>query len=373
MQIKQMEKMKVGGKIMATVGGVLGSSIIIMGLLLWVKSPGKIEPYRDEKGEILEGSLSSKEFVEINGTKMGMFIRSKDVNKPVLLFLHGGIGMPEYFLNHDYPNELDELFTVVWWEQRGAGLSYDSKLKPEEITTEQMVLDIIELSKYLCERFGKEKIYLMGHSAGTYAGILAAQKAPKLYEAYIGMAQIVNQSCSEDLACHYMKKYYANKGQEDKVSKLEKYYGTKKYRGMMRDSYMHEAGIGTARNMKSVITGIFLPVMTAPEYTIAEKINIWRGKALGSESAVQKDERKVDLTQKVLKLEIPVYFFSGLYDYTVNYEMSKDYLKQLDAPVKGFYLFEESAHSPIFEEPQKARFILEEDVINGKNDLATCY
>lgn len=116
---------------------------------------------------------------------------------------------------------------------------------------------------------------------------------------------------------------------------------------------MHRAGIGTTHKMKSVVTGIFIPVMQNTEYTLGEKINIWRGKAFSNSSVLHDELYGTDLSNTITKLEIPVYFFSGIYDYTVNHSMAEDYLKKIDAPVKGFYLFKESAHSPIFEEPKK--------------------
>jgi pimeloyl-ACP methyl ester carboxylesterase len=77
-----------------------------------------------------------------------------------------------------------------------------------------------------------------------------------------------------------------------------------------------------------------------------------------------------DLTQQVTEFEIPIYFFSGIYDYTVNYTLAKDYFEKIQAPVKGFYTFEQSAHSPIFEEPEKVQMILQKDVLVGANGLA---
>ena len=62
-----------------------------------------------------------------------------------------------------------------------------------------------------------------------------------------------------------------------------------------------------------------------------------------------------DLTKKVPELDIPVYFFEGIYDYTCSYTLAKDYFEKLKAPIKGFYTFEQSAHSPLFEEPEKMR------------------
>jgi len=77
-----------------------------------------------------------------------------------------------------------------------------------------------------------------------------------------------------------------------------------------------------------------------------------------------------DLTTRVTKLDIPVYFFHGIYDYTVSYTLAMKYFVKLQAPVKGFYTFEQSAHSPLFEEPEKMQRILQEDILVGLNNLA---
>ncbi|MCB0061937.1 MAG: alpha/beta hydrolase, partial [Caldilineaceae bacterium] len=74
-------------------------------------------------------------------------------------------------------------------------------------------------------------------------------------------------------------------------------------------------------------------------------------------------------SQTVPTLDLPVYFFEGIYDYTCNYTLAKEYFEQLNAPVKGFYTFAQSAHSPIFEEPDKAQQILRQDVLKGTNRL----
>ena len=67
---------------------------------------------------------------------------------------------------------------------------------------------------------------------------------------------------------------------------------------------------------------------------------------------------------------MPVYFLSGKFDLTVNIDMSKRYLEKLQAPQKGFYTFEKSAHSPLFEEPGKVRQIIQQDILRFKTDLA---
>jgi pimeloyl-ACP methyl ester carboxylesterase len=74
-----------------------------------------------------------------------------------------------------------------------------------------------------------------------------------------------------------------------------------------------------------------------------------------------------DLPHQVTALDLPVYFFHGRYDYTCSYTQAKAYFEQLKAPLKRFYTFEQSAHSPLFEEPGKVRDILQEEVVVGMN------
>ncbi len=165
------------------------------------------------------GSISEKIHININGVEQGMIIKSKDASNPVLLYLHGG--MPDYFLTQKYPTGLDDYFTVVWWEQRGSGLSYNPKIPIESMNVDQFISDTLEITNYLRDRFNKEKIYLMGHSGGTFIGLQAAAQAPQLYEAYIGVAQISYQLESEKLAYDFMLQEFRNHKNSRMVQKLE--------------------------------------------------------------------------------------------------------------------------------------------------------
>jgi len=340
-------------------------------LLLW--SPGTPLPFVDRHGRPLPGSISEKLQVKINGVEQGMFIKSRDTTHPVLLLLHGGL--PLYFLTPKYPTGLEEDFTVVWWERRGTGLSYDADVAPGTITVEQLISDTLEVTNYLRHRFGQQKIYLMGHSGGTFIGIQAAARSPQLYHAYIGVAQMSNQLRSEVLAYEYILTRYQEIGETGMVRKLEASPvtmtgGTPQAYLALRDHAMHSLGIGTTRDMRSVLIGVFLPSLTFREYTLGEKVNLWRGKWQSGVSVGWDSILATNLTKQVPALDLPVYFLEGRYDYTCSYTLAKDYFRELSAPVKGFYTFEQSAHSPIFEEPETVRKILREDVLSGANNLA---
>jgi pimeloyl-ACP methyl ester carboxylesterase len=361
-----------GGRAAVIVLSALLACILVLVGILLAYSPGRPKPFLDGNGRPLARSISEKIHVDINGVAQGMFIKGRDTANPVLLYLHGG--MPEYFLTQRYPTGLEDHFTMVWWEQRGSGLSYSADIPPKTMTLEQMILDTKAVTDYLRKRFGREKIYLMAHSGGTFIGMQAAAQAPELYYAYIGVAQMSCQLESERLAYEYMLARFRENADRGMARRLEAAPvtmadGTPAAYLALRDQAMHSLGIGTTRDMHSVITGIFLPSLTSREYTLVEKINMWRGKSRSGVSPLWNRMLATDLTRQVRELGIPVYFFHGIHDYTVSYPLAKDYFGKLKAPLKGFYTFRQSAHSPLFEEPAEVRRIMLGDVLAGTNRL----
>jgi pimeloyl-ACP methyl ester carboxylesterase len=350
---------------------VLAIVIPILVIVLRINSPGKPEPFVDNRGEPIAGSVSEKTFITIGGIRQGMIIQSKNIHNPVLLYLHGGI--PDYFLTKIYPTGLEDYFTVVWWDQRGAGLSFNANIPGESMTLEQMISDTREVTNYLRKRFGQDKIYLMGRSGGTFIGMHVAAQSPELYHAYIGIAQMSDHLKSERMAYEYMLKEYRDAGNRKMVRKLEASPVTDviPYSYLkLRDEAMHTLGVGTTHTMTSIISGVFLPSLTCRDYTFTEKINLWRAKAKAGVHPLWDTILATDLAKQVPELKIPVFFFHGIYDYTVSYDLAKDYFNKIKAPVKGFYTFEKSAHSPMFEEPERMQQILQTDVLKGSNSLA---
>lgn len=358
------------------IGGaaVLGAAIVGFVGMLRVWSPGEPARLVDEAGQRLAGSLSERVFVEINGIRQGMFIQSRDPSNPVLLFLHGGPGMPEFFLNNTHPSGLEDDFTVVWWEQRGAGLSWSPDIPPQSMTIAQMIADTVEVADYLRDRFQQDKIYLLGHSWGSFLGIQVAAAAPERFHAYVGMGQVSHQLQSEVMARSFLLEQYHARGNAMMVRRLEAAPasmtdGLSDAWLQVRDDAMHRVGVGTTRDMTSVISGVFVPVWRCRAYTIREKIAIWRGIAW-SRRFLWNDFIATDLVEHVRTLDLPVYFFIGRYDLTANCALARAFFDRIRAPVKGFYTFPASAHSPLFEEPQWARQILFHDVIAKGNRLA---
>ena len=342
-------------------------------LVRWVS--GAPEPIVDGTDLPLPGSVVEKTWIPVNGVRQGMVIRGRSADNPVLLVVHGGPGVPDYFLTGRYPTQLEDLFTVVWWDQRGTGLSYHRDIPPASMTIEQFISDTHAVTDHLRQRFDQDRIYLLGHSWGSFIGIQAVSRSPERYRAYLGMAQAVYQLESEMLAYDYMLGVYRQKGDSRMVRALEaapvsmaagiplKYL-------RLRDTAMHRLGIGTTHDMKSVITGVFLASLTFPGYTLREKVNLWRGRAFSRSFGLWDQLIRVDLRETVPALDVPVYFLEGKYDYTCNVALARDYYRKLRAPEKAFYEFNRSAHCPVFEQPADAYRILRDDVLTGKDNSA---
>ena len=331
------------------------------------------KPLPDQDGKPSAGSICEMVFVEINGVKQGMFIKGKRLSNPILLYLHGG--MPDFFLTQRYPTGLEDHFTVVWWEQRGAGISYAGNIDPKTLNSRQLIEDTKTLSRYLCRRFGREKIYLLGHSGGTFIGLQAAAEAPELYHAYIGIEQMVDQRASEKEAYDYMLQSFERLGDKGMARRLRQAPVPAQGdipRGYMsvRDKAMHRLGVGTMHRMRSVFSGLFIPSLFFREYSFADKVKLWRAKAKSGLSVISDEILTSNLAQKITRLDVPFYAFHGLMDYTVSYALSKAYVEQVQAPLKGFYTFAGSAHSPLFEEPQKMARIIVTDVLKHRNSLS---
>lgn len=360
--------------LLGAAAAVPGTLLLFAGvLMMW--SPGVPNPVLDAQGHVVTGSLSEKTFVDINGTRQGMFLRSRDTSNPVLLFLHGGPGMPEYFLDRRYPSRLEEVFTVCWWEQRGAGLSFSPDIPSASISFEQHMLDAIEVTQYLRRRFGKDKIYLLGHSNGSFLAIQVAARTPQFFHAYVGVAQVSHQLRSEHESFAFMLEQFRSSGDNDMVRRLEAApVGTSaplpEHYLQLRDEAMHKLGVGTTRDMRSVVTGVFLATWTHPSYTFGEKIDLWRGRWSADSDRLWNEMLTTDLTTIISELNIPVYYFHGIHDRTVSYHLARDYFDRLRAPVKRFYTFHQSAHSPIFEEAERSLDILISDVLTGTNGRA---
>src|SRR6516165_10597795 len=126
----------------------------------------------------------------VNGTVQWLQLQSADQDLPLLLILHGGPGYAIMPLFHHTNPQLESRFLVVNWDQRGAGRSFDKSIPASTMNLDQFLDDVHTVTTSLKERFGRKKIYLLGHSWGTVLGLRAVAAWPGDYHAFIGVGQV---------------------------------------------------------------------------------------------------------------------------------------------------------------------------------------
>ena len=322
---------------------------------------------RKEKGEMLEGSISKKIKVNINGAENGLFINGKSLDNPVLLFVSSGPGTDDYFLNEKYPEmHLEDEFTVCYWDYRGMGIVYDKEIDPATIDMDTLVNDTVVVTQYLKEYFGKDKIYIMAFSGGTNIALKTVERYPEHYYAYIGMAQMVCSGEDNDtLMYEFMKDVFIRRNDTKKLKKLEQMVDRKENGKVVCRNWadfvylLHEAGGGTTMN-ESEFWGIIIPIMKAHCYTVCEKSDFIKGMYMYRKTTLFEELENIDYRKDNLKFEIPMYFLSGDHDYNSPWPLVEEYCDIIDAPDKVFYLIENSAHSPLWEQQEKSFEIMKQ-------------
>ncbi len=137
-------------------------------------------------------ALCQQRFVRIGGIEQWILIAGDSRANPVLLMVHGGPGIPQWPDAARF-KPWEKYFTVVLWDQRGAGHTFGRYgAHTPDVTLQQIASDGVDLSRYLCRTLGKKKIILLGHSWGSLVGVHMVQQAPQLFAAYVGTGQMAD-------------------------------------------------------------------------------------------------------------------------------------------------------------------------------------
>ena len=351
--------------ILYIIGGLL-VIILSLAIILWIKSPGKAVPITDSNGEIISGSISTIEKVMLGGQEQYLIIRGADSTKPVMLFLHGGPGSPEFAFMNNTNRAIENDFVMVYWEQRGAGKSYSKDIPVESMNLSQFISDTRELSELLALRFKQDKIYIMGHSWGSFLGILTAYEHPELFHAYFGVGQVCYQYKGEQISFEWAKEQADKSNNEDAIEALSEIDFPDSLANsdiwmdflMVERNYVTQFGGGVLHDINGMWPVIKM-VLNAKEYTFSEKMK-YMSASLFSIKHLWPDVINTNLFNDIDSMQVPVYIFQGIYDYQTPTSIAKDFFDQLKAPQKEFFIFENSAHSPVMEEVDKFNAIVRE-------------
>jgi proline iminopeptidase len=341
------------------------AAMILAGLIVWLAIPARTPAILGSDGLPLPGSIAEFTTVKLGGHNQAILIRGYSLDNPVLLYLSGGPGQSDLPYTRVLFEGLARDFIVVSWDQRGTGKSYAALGSISTLTLEQAVSDTIELTNYLRQRFGKEKIYMLGESWGSTLGVLAVQRQPELYYAWIGSGQMVSQRETDRRLYHDVINLAEQKGNEQLAAKMRSYgeppyadipyanaFVMGQYDALFKPYTPPRAYIerGTAANLG--FYGIF-----GREYNLIEKVNVLRG-LIDMFSVMYPQLQNIDFRKDVLRLEVPVYILDGAAELSARRDLALEWFEKLEAPRKQLFTFENAAHSVAFEQFEEVQKIM---------------
>ena len=348
------------------------SIMVLLFFVLQFVSPKETPPFLNSEGNLIDNSIAEIKDIEINGVKQRILIRGKDMSNPILLHLHGGPGGPDRpLMNRE--NSLEDIFTVCYWDQRGAGASYSNEIKIETMNQNQIINDGIEVSKYLLNRFNKQKLYLEGHSWGTLFGIQMVFNEPNLFHAYFGIGQGADSVESEKSSYDFVYESAENAGDKKTIEELKKigrppYSNEYVVQNILTERKLLKKYEGPETKKKLSMFSIYKDFILYPEYSIKDKLNALKGSPF-SLNNLWPEAKKVNLFKTTTEFQVPIYIFQGKHDMTTVTSVSKRYYDSIIAPEKGYYIFENSAHWPHINEFNKYKSIIKTIIKDESNNI----
>lgn len=301
--------------------------------------------------------IETLERVSIGGIDQWIEIRGQSVKNPILLFLHGGPGSAFMPIARAFQDPWEKYFTVVQWDQRGAGKTYSSNSKAVQRSTmhiARMHADTLEMVNYLLKRFSRDKIFVLGHSWGSILGLQLAHDHGELLYAYVGVGQAAD-AWQNEVVLYQETLEAARRTQNQKaiqqLTAIAPYPSPnitfQQIRTMRRWSVTL---IGPPQSGDSVMD--LKAIFVAPEYSLINDVDWIRGQLFSVELLLP-ELSKVNPADLGYAYRTPIFFLEGRHDPYTPSSVAKDFFDKIIDPEKHFEWFENSGHFPFIEEPSK--------------------
>lgn len=313
--------------------------------------------------------IDTCEFVPINGTRLNVRIRGTKETNPVLLFLHGGPGICDRHWVLKYQSGLADVCTMVCYDQRGSGKSYTYAHGKDKMNVAMVVEDARQMVDYLCGRFHQYKIYIVGHSWGSCLGTLLAQKHPEHIAKYVGMGQLANGPENERISYEFVLEEATKRNDKKALADLARIGAPVNglYRSLddlqVQRDYMTKFGGGGYKESESLLKSLILPLLLSPEYTLLDLPKYAEG-AYYNLRELWDEVATSNFQETVKELQVPVLITQGRHDQNTPSALARAWYDALTAPEKDWVWFEESAHSPIKEEPARWGQVIREKLFS---------
>jgi pimeloyl-ACP methyl ester carboxylesterase len=312
---------------------------------------GRTRPFRGVDGRVLPNSVAEVKYVRLGAIDQWVMLRGENVANPPLIVLHGGPGMSEMGFFRRFNATLERHFTVVHWDQRGTGKSFDPRIPKSSMTLNQFVADLDELVEMVRRRFGHAKVVLLGHSWGSAFGAVYAARFPEKVSVYVGAAQIGDSAAGESMS-YAFGLAEAERRHDARALKTLRTIGPPPYPAS--SVFTERAAVQRLDGQMrlSVLWKVGRALFHGPESSIFDLPNFVRGFRF-SMDAMWAETSTLNLLKLVPALQMPVVIFAGRRDHWVPAQTSLAFFDALAAPSKKLVWFDHSGHEAFVDEPEK--------------------
>ncbi|MCU0277715.1 MAG: alpha/beta hydrolase [Candidatus Nanopelagicales bacterium] len=328
---------------------------LVLSVLTWgLARPASTAPIVGADGQPLAGSVAELTTIPAGQHDLHVMIRGHSLDNPVLLFLAGGPGGSEFGAMRRHLPELEQYFTVATWDQRGAGTAYAELDPTGTVTVDSYLSDTYEVTNYLRERFGQEDIYLLGQSWGTTLAVMAVQKRPELYRAFIGTGQMVSQLATDEIFYRDTLTWAEQTGNDALVAQLQE-AGPPPYAQMFpyETALSHEQDVyAYDHSGNSEGSGQMSENLLVSEYTLIDQIHIL-GAFMDTFAAMYPQLQGVDFRNTATEFAVPVFFVQGAHEADGRAQPFAQWYPMIDAPSKDLIVLNNSGHRPLWEQPDE--------------------
>ena len=333
---------------------VTASVAVLVALTAAVARPATTPPITDPDGAPVAGSIAELTSIDANGHELGLMIRGHDTSNPVVLFLAGGPGGSELGAMRNHLPALEEYFTVATLDQRGTGTSYPALDPTDTYTLESAIADVTATVDYLRDRFGQERVVLLGQSWGTLLGVLAVHREPALYSAFVGTGQMVSPVETDRIIYEDTLSWARRRGTTGLAAELEE-IGPPPYSSMLD----YETALSSEHAVypydhtgNSEGEGGFSENFLVPEYSLVDQVHLLAG-FMDTFGTLYPRIQDVDLRRDASALEVPVFFVQGAHEARGRAQPFEEWYSGLVAPRKSLTVLDSSGHRPLFEQPDE--------------------
>lgn len=322
----------------------------------------RTKDFRDANGLIIPNSIATMETVTIGGISQSIWFRGIDTNKPALILLHGGPGTNESALFRHYNAALEEHFLVVYWEQRGTGRSYSNDIPQESMTIAQFVIDLDGVVELVRSRFRKDKVILLGHSWGTVLGTIYASTYSDKVAAYVGVGQVADGPKGERFSYDFALAQAIQRNDWNALHELKRIGPPPHSVDAMLALRKWSERFGGAFHGELSTGKLIWTALQTDEANVIDLIKFGQGNRF-SLTHLWLEFSSLRLKHQYRSFDVPILFMLGRHDQIIPSVLAEEYFHEIQAPCKQLVWFEQSAHNPPFEEPDKFNEIMIHQVL----------